>query len=64
MEKEKAAAMQEEFAAMIAEEERRLEEGRKEFMERHREIMGMIDDIRSRYRKNAPASAANTDKSE
>lgn len=64
MTREKILAMQEEFAAMIAEEERRLEEGQKKFMERHLEIMEMIDQIRERNKKRpcqrtSPAEADN-----
>ncbi|MDE6365747.1 MAG: hypothetical protein K2L86_16060 [Lachnospiraceae bacterium] len=32
--------------------------------DRHNEIMAMADDIQSRYKKNAPTSTANTDRSE
>ena len=54
----------EDMAAMIAAEEKRLEVNSPEFMERHNEIMKMADEIQSRYKKNAPASTANTDRSE
>jgi len=54
----------EDMASLIAEDERRLGIGSREFMERHNEIMAMADDMRSRYKKNAPTSTANTDRSE
>lgn len=54
----------EDMAALTAAEEKRLGVNSPEFMERHNEIMRMADEIRSRYKKNAPASAANTDRSE
>ena len=54
----------EDMAAMIAAEEKRLGVNSPEFMERHNEIMKMADEIQSRYKKNAPASTANTDRSE
>lgn len=53
---------QEELEAMVAEEEKRLGVGSREFMERHNEIMTMIEQIRNNM-KNAPVSTANTDKS-
>ncbi len=54
----------EDMAAMITAEEKRLGVNSPEFMERHNEIMKMADEIQSRYKKNAPASTANTDRSE
>ncbi len=54
----------EELAAMVAAEEKRLGVNSPEFMERHNEIMEMADDIQSRYKKSAPISTANTDRSE
>ena len=54
----------EDMAAMIAAEEKRLEVNCPEFMERHNEITKMADEIQSRYKKNAPISTANTDRSE
>lgn len=54
----------EDMAALTAAEEKRLGVNSPEFMERHNEIMAMADAIQRRYRKNAPASTANTDKSE
>lgn len=56
--------IKEDMAAMVAAEEKRLGVNGPEFMERHNEIMAMADDIQSRYKKNAPASTANTDRSE
>ena len=52
------------MAALTAAEEKRLGVNCPEFMERHNEIMKMADEIRSRYKKNAPTSTANTDRSE
>ena len=54
----------EDMAALTAAEEKRLGVNSPEFIRRHNEIMKMADDIQSRYKKNAPASAANTDRSE
>lgn len=54
----------EDMAAMIAAEEKRLGVNSPEFIRRHNEIMAMADDIQRRYKKNAPASTANTDRSE
>ena len=54
----------EDMAAMIAAEEKRIEVNSPEFMERHNEITKMADEIQSRYKKNAPTSTANTDRSE
>ena len=54
----------EDMAAMIVAEEKHLGVNSPEFMERHNEIMKMADEIQSRYKKNAPASTANTDRSE
>jgi len=54
----------EDMAALTAAEEKRLGVNSPEFIRRHNEIMAMADDIQSRYKKNAPASAANTDRSE
>lgn len=52
------------MAVMMAAEEKRLGVNSQEFMKRHNEIMKMADEIQSRYKKNAPTSAANTDRSE
>ena len=52
------------MAAMVAAEEKRLGVNSPEFIRRHNEIMKIADDIQSRYKNNAPASAANTDRSE
>ncbi|MDE6621271.1 MAG: hypothetical protein K2K74_12450 [Lachnospiraceae bacterium] len=54
----------EDMAALTAAEEKRLGVNSPEFMERHNEIMRMADEIQSRYKKNAPTSIANTDRSE
>ena len=54
----------EDMAALTAAEEKRLGVNSPEFIRRHNEIMKMADDIQSHYKKNAPASAANTDRSE
>ncbi len=52
------------MAALTAAEEKRLGVNSPEFIRRHNEIMAMADDIQSRYKKNAPTSTANTDRSE
>lgn len=54
----------EDMAAMIVAEEKHLGVNSPEFMERHNEIMKMADEIQSHYKKNAPTSTANTDRSE
>ncbi len=54
----------EDMAALTAAEEKRLGVNSPEFIRRHNEIMAMADDIQSRYKKNAPTSTANTDRSE
>ncbi len=54
----------EDMAALAAVDERRLGVNSPEFIRRHNEIMKMADDIQSRYKKNAPISTANTDRSE
>ena len=54
----------EDMAAMITAEEKRLGVNSPEFIRRHNEIMAIADDIQSRYKKNAPTSTANTDRSE
>ena len=54
----------EDMAAMITAEEKRLGVNSPEFIRRHNEIMKMADEIQSRYKKNAPTSTANTDRSE
>ena len=54
----------EDMAAMVAAEEKRLGVNSPEFIRRHNEIMTMADEIQSRYKKNAPISTANTDRSE
>ena len=48
----------------MAAEEKRLGVNSPEFIRRHNEIMTMADEIQSRYKKNAPISTANTDRSE
>lgn len=52
------------MAALTAAEEKRLGVNSPEFIRRHNEIMAMADDMQSRYKKNAPTSTANTDRSE
>lgn len=52
------------MAALTAAEEKRLGVNGPEFIRRHNEIMKMADEIQSRYKKNAPTSTANTDRSE
>lgn len=52
------------MAALTAAEEKRLGVNSPEFIRRHNEIMAIADDIQSRYKKNAPTSTANTDRSE
>ena len=52
------------MAALTAAEEKRLGVNSPEFIRRHNEIMKMADEIQSRYKKNAPTSTANTDRSE
>ncbi len=52
------------MAALTAAEEKRLGVNSPEFIRQHYEIMKMADDIQSRYKKNAPTSTANTDRSE
>ena len=52
------------MAALTAAEEKRLGVNSSEFMEWHNEIMAMADEIQSRYKKNAPTSTTNTDRSE
>ena len=54
----------EDMAALTAAEEKRLGVNSPEFIRRHNEIMKMADEIQSRYKKNAPTSTANTDRSE
>ena len=54
----------EDMAALTAAEEKRLGVNSLEFIRRHNEIMKMADEIQSRYKKNAPTSTANTDRSE
>ena len=54
----------EDMAAMMAAEEKRLGVNSPEFVRRHNEIMKMADEIQSRYKKNAPISTENTDRSE
>ena len=53
----------ENMAALTAAEEKRLGVNSPEFIRRHNEIMAMADDMQSRYKKNAPTSTANTDRS-
>lgn len=55
---------QEDMEALTAAEEKRLGVNSPEFTRRHNEIMAMADDMQSRYKKNAPTSTANTDRSE
>jgi len=54
----------EDIGALTAAEEKRLGVNDPEFIRRHNEIMAMADGIQSRYKKNAPTSTANTDRSE
>ena len=54
----------EDMAAMMAAEEKRLGVNSPKFIRRHNEIMKMADEIQSRYKKNAPTSTVNTDRSE
>ncbi len=54
----------EDMAALTAAEEKGRGENSAEFMERHNEIIKMADEIQGRYKKNAPTSTANTDRSE
>ena len=54
----------EDMAALTAAEGKRLGVNGPEFIRRHNEIMAMADDMQSRYKKNAPISTANTDRSE
>ena len=54
----------EDMATLTAAEEKRLGVNSPEFIRRHNEIMAIADDIQSRYKKNAPTSTANTDRSE
>lgn len=54
----------EDMAALTAAEEKRLGVNSPEFIRRHNEIMKMADEIQSRYKKNAPTSTVNTDRSE
>ena len=54
----------EDMEVLTAAEEKRLGVNSPEFIRRHNEIMAMADDIQSRYKKNAPISAANTGRSE
>lgn len=56
--------LKKELAAMVVAEEKRLEVNSPKFIRRHNEIMAMADDMQSRYKKNAPTSTANTDRSE
>ena len=51
------------MAALTAAEEKRLGVNSPEFIRRHNEIMAMADDMQSRYKKNAPTSTVNTDRS-
>ena len=53
----------EDMAALTAAEEKRLGVNSPEFIRHHNEIMKMADEIQSRYKKNAPANTANTDRS-
>ena len=55
---------QEDMAALTVAEEKRLGVNSPEFTRRHNEIMAMADDMQSRYKKNAPISTANTDRSQ
>lgn len=54
----------EDMAALTSTEEKCLGVNSPEFIRRHNEIMKMADEIQSRYKKNAPTSTANTDRSE
>lgn len=48
-----------ELAAMMAAEEKRLKAGSREFMERHGEIMGLIDSMQNK----GPCQCGNTGRS-
>ncbi len=52
---------QEELEAMVAAEEKRLGVGSSEFMERHREIMELADQIQ-RQNKKCPWQSGNSDR--
>ena len=54
----------EDMAALTAAEGKSLGVKRIGFIRRHNEIMEMAGDMQSRYKKNAPTSTANTDRSE
>ena len=54
----------EDMAALTAAEGKSLGVNSPEFTRRHNEIMARADDMQSRYKKNAPTSTANTDRSE
>lgn len=51
------------MAGLVMEEKKKLGVNCPEFTRRHNEIMKMADDIQSRYKQNAPANTANTDRS-
>ncbi len=55
---------QKDLEMMVSAEEKRLGVDSPGFLERHNEIMAMAEDIQSRYKKNAPAGTANTNRSE
>ncbi len=52
------------MADLVMEEEKKLGVNCLGFIRRHNEIMEMAGDMQRRYRKNAPTSTANTDRSE
>ena len=53
-----------EFKELVMEEEKKLGVNCLGFIRRHNEIMEMAGDMQRRYRKNAPTSTANTNRSE
>lgn len=52
------------MADLVMEEEKKLGVNCLGFIRQHNEIMKMAGDMQRRYRKNAPTSTANTDRSE
>ena len=52
------------MADLVMEEEKKLGVNCLGFIRQHNEIMEMAGDMQRRYRKNAPTSTANTDRSE
>lgn len=54
----------EDMKALAEADEKRLGINSPEFMAMHNEIMAMIDNAQSRYKKSAPAGTANTGRDE